>query len=245
MPPGTPLAVSDPEGGIRSATQSCCAPWARVGDVYHALDALGRPVGRARITGGEGYDVTACFELTFEVVEGVEGVGLYASSAGALRSLPAPAMQAIEAEAAALEAFLADAERLAALPLPVERRYQHDEPLPPAAERVIYFGTPAYDAEGRTVTRLTAVAGGRILVIAHLDASGSWILEHIENELARVDYGPRFAYRPLAVLDMDGDGAMEVVYHWDEGPSWGQIVLHQNPFDGWEPVAHGVGGATL
>jgi hypothetical protein len=209
------------------------------------VDAAGQVVGHFRVAGGAGYDVTRCFELELEPVEGMDGAGIYASSEGAWVPSDSVLWEPNEPQRAAWTDFVAEVERVATTPLPVAPRFEDDEPLPPLEQRTLFFRCPSYDAAGHDSSTPAAVAGGRVLVIARLGETGTWTLDYLDNELAQVDYGPRFAYRPLAVFDMDGDGVPEVIFHWNEGPSWGQTVLQRNDRGRWSEAAESIGGATL
>jgi hypothetical protein len=50
----------------------------------------------------------------------------------------------------------------------------------------------------------------------------------------------------VSVLDMNGDGVPELVYHSDDGPSYADAVLSLNPTSmAWDDTAESPGGATL
>jgi hypothetical protein len=73
---------------VREAGDRCCAPWARTGARWRAVDASGQIAGEVRIAGGEGYDVTQCYELEFAATSGSLGVGLFVEASSGWRPPP-------------------------------------------------------------------------------------------------------------------------------------------------------------
>ncbi len=246
MSPHTPLAITDGEQGIVTAGQPCCAPWARRGARYRSLNAYGQVSGIVEITGGAGYDVTRCFELGLGVVSGADAALIYASVDGGWQP-PASAEWRPDADARReLAQFVELLSQVALIEPQLQRRYENEDPLPPLGDRTLFFQVTTQRADGRgTISFHYAVSGGRLLLIAWYSPEGKWVLAHLVNDMANVDSIPIFTYRPIAVVDMDGDGVPEVVYHWNEGPAWGQVVLRRRTSRGaWEEVAHSVGGST-
>ncbi len=246
MDPHTPLAITDPVRGIVPAGQPCCAPWARRGARYRSVDAFGQVAGVVAIDGGEGYDASACFELSLGTLSGRDAGLVYASDDGGW-ARPSSAEWRPEADARrAFESFVEAVTLLAVVDPEATRHFDRDDPLPPLADRTLFFQVEAEDARGRHgSTDRYAVAGGRLLLVAWLSPEGKWVLTHMENDLANLGHGPVLAYRPLAVFDMDGDRAPEVIYHWNEGPGWAQVVLRRREAHGsWCAVAESVGGST-
>jgi hypothetical protein len=232
--PVTPLAISGEEG-VFSAGQPCCAPWARRGARWHALDRVGRVVGLAEVTGGEGYDATACFELELTRVSGVDGAGVYASRAP--RDDPRHEWHPNAEDHIRLRGFL---EELDALVL--EREVGEGRALP-LADRSLFFTEQRREGRGTSAVRYAAV-GGPYLVIGRRTA-GQFVVSHLVVGLANEVSGAG-AYRPLAALDMDNDGSIEIVYRWNEGPAWGMVVLgHDRTTDDWSGRAEDIGGGTI
>jgi hypothetical protein len=63
--PHVPLAVTR-DGEIVQADATCCASWGRPGEEWTEVDTWGVPVATRTIAGGEGYDVTQCYELVLD-----------------------------------------------------------------------------------------------------------------------------------------------------------------------------------
>ena len=79
--PITPLAIVR-KGSIVEAGQHCCAPWARKGSHWFSIDSMGQIAGTFEVAGGEGYDVTQCYELSMKALQGNVGAGLYVNAGG-------------------------------------------------------------------------------------------------------------------------------------------------------------------
>ena len=234
--PHVPFAVVG-EGGIRPAGQACCAPWARAGTRWLAIGPRGEITGHAVLTGGCGYDVTQCYELSFDLDDGVAGSGLLVSADSHYEAEPVGTWAPAPDERAALAGFVIDLERLLLDPPSADLP---DPPLPPLNERAVYFTVPDREDEG--APHRLVVVGGRLLVIAHLDEQGRWVASFLDRDSA-TRFGPREAYRVLSVLDLDGDGDPEVVYRWNDGPSWADVILDSDG-DLWRPAAQSIGGST-
>lgn len=243
MDPHTPFAITTHEY-IETAGHPCCAVWAHLGDRYRAIDRWGQVTGRAEIDGGEGYDASACFELSLRITSGREGVGIYASDGGAFSPPSSAEWQPTPDQIAALRPFVEEVEGM--VTDPDLELWENAPPVPPLADRTMYFQTMSESDDGRRERPdHYAVAGGRALIILWLSPSGRWVLTHVENDLTNLNYVPNDVYRPVAVFDMDGDGTPEVLYHWNEGPGWGQVVLQQETRLGrWRQAARSVGGST-
>ena len=238
--PHVPLAVS--RAGELEPAGACCRAWAGAGGAWTAIDAYGAPVGEVAVTGGEGYDVTACWELAFEPAPAGAGILVRGDE-----PWTAPASARWEPGAA---------ERAAALELAASI----DRVLAPAAmgepagasrpleERVLFFEMPGDDGHDWITTRFMAM-GGRALVIAGLDRSGAWRVHHLDNSWAPPTSGwLDEPYRVRAVVDMDRDGYPEVIFHRSDGPSWDDSVVrcdHDSTARTWQLAVEGVGGATI
>lgn len=87
-----------------------------------------------------------------------------------------------------------------------------------------------------------AAVGGRFLVIAKLEEPARWVATALLLRVGASDY---VVYRPVAALDVDGDGVPELVVHWNGGDSWADVLyrLDDNGWN-WELVAESVGGST-
>lgn len=251
MEPHTPLAITDSENGILRAGQPCCAPWAHRGDSYRSLDEFGQIVGSVEISGGAGYDATRCFELGLDVTSGRDAERIYVSTGGGWQ--PSPSVEwTPEADVrASFAEFIRTVTELTVVDAEAQRHFDREPPLPPLEERTLFFRVDGETAPGgrddgrNQISNHYAVVGGRLLVVAWYSPEGKWILTHIENDLTNFEYSPILTYRPVSVVDMDGDGVPEIIFHWDEGPGWAQVVLQRRSArGGWEQVAQSVGGST-
>jgi hypothetical protein len=239
--PHVPLAVS--RSGELEPAGECCRAWAGAGGAWTAIDAYGAPVGEVALSRGEGYDVTACWELAFEPEPAGAGILVRGDEPW---TAPASARwePGAEERAAALE-LAASIDRVFAAAV------TGDEPataLRPLEERVLFFEMPGDAHHDWIATRFMAM-GGRALVIAGLDRSGAWRVHHLDNAWA-ADTGGWLAepYRVRAIVDMDRDGYPEVIFHRSDGPSWDDSVLrcrHESTARPWELAVEGVGGATI
>jgi hypothetical protein len=240
--PVNPLAIVG-KNGIVDAGQECCLQFSRLGAKWHAIDAYGQIAGTIAIDGGEGYDVSQCYELSTKVISGNEGVGLYVDTswkpAKSARWIPSIERKGkLAATVAMLEGAL----------VPTSD-WPCDGGEPPLAfdARALFFTTPA--EPGSKVERKWAVVGGPILVVARLEDEGKkterWIAHHVNNEAASTC--SKRVHMPLAIVDMDGDGQAEIVVHDDLGESYGESILSLHGFGGWakwEEIATSVGGST-
>jgi len=243
--PHVPLAVSGP-GSIAHVEAACCAPWGREGEVWTEVDAWGAPVAERRITGGEGYDVSQCYELVTDAEESA-GHPLLVHGDAPWTAPPSARWEPSDAERASLLAFVDSVDRVFAPPLVDDIGLPPQEPRPPA-ERVVYFQLPDDPGGNLVITRYAAI-GGRALVIAGLDPAGTWRTQYVDASWG-IAAGPWIAdaYRVLAVFDVDGDGFAEVLVHRTDGPSCDDAILecaHDSGLRPWSVVAESIGGATL
>lgn len=235
--PHTPLAIVD-RTGIHDQLTGCCASWARRGTRWHTIDRYGAIVGDAELVGGEGYDVTQCYELSFAQRRGDAGVGLYVSdgwtSPASVEWTPEPEQRR------ALAGFVASAEQM----LDDPSWSAHQPGALPVEQRVIYFQVSRAPWEGnRGNVDHYAVVGGRALLIVRLNDKGRWVLSYFDRRFS--DSGIIRAYTPLAVVDLDGNGAPEIIFHWNAGDGWSDTIfgLDVNGRQ-WEQRAESIGGST-
>jgi hypothetical protein len=240
--PINPLALVGKKG-IASADIECCASFSKLGSQWHAIDAYGQIAGTIEIDGGEGYDVSQCWELSTKVRSGNEGVGLYVDldwkPGKSARWVPSVERKArLATTVGTLESAMVPTS---------DWPCDGGEPALAFDARALFFTTKA-DADDKAVSHW-AVVGGSILVIARLEDEGKkterWIAHHVNNDSASTC--SKRVHRPLAVVDMDGDGQPEVIVHDDYGDSYGESVLGIRGFAGWakwDEIASSVGGST-
>lgn len=233
--PSTPFAVVR-KGVVRSAGEACCAQWARKDARFATVDAYGQIVGEAEIKGGEGYDVSQCYELSFTTKKGKPGVGLYLD--GGYKPPKSAAWTPSAAESTALAKLVASLESAMVPKAAYECGSVKALPL---AERALHFSSKE---PGKAPVRW-AVVGGALLVVARLQDDGRWVARTVlatESDTCR----PR-AYRPRAVFDVTGDGRPEIFVHEDFGDAFGDVALGLDPSgtEGrWIEVATAVYGST-
>ena len=232
--PHVPLALVDGEAikavGERGKTCGPESRWAAPLSHWKAVDSFGQVTGVFRVAGSDLYDVTQCHEVFFEGQKG-EGPGvLFVSEDSGWAPGKSAMWKPSLAEKKHFERFVGG----------VEQSFIDKKPTGlagPLGRRTLYFDLPA--TEGRP--QHWAVSGGPILVVAYLGAHGHW-----KASTVRPPLGLARSYKPVSVLDMNGDGVPELVYHSDDGPSYADAVLSLNPASlGWDDAALSPGGATL
>ena len=207
---------------LRSPPPGACTDWPARRHRWIAVDAWGQPVGTHVSLGAEGYDVTECYEMRTRVIDGELGVGLLAS----IGYRPGPSFRDTpsDADRDGLRGFLDRIDAVYGAPEP---------PVEPMYFRSVdHEGTPTHNA----------VIGGRVLVVAQL-VEGAWVLRHLENRYG-LDTWSSAPYRPLAVLDLDGDGRPEIVFRESELAAWNDSILVSTGI-GWVLDIASVGGATI
>ncbi|MFV8756032.1 hypothetical protein ACNOYE_36230 [Nannocystaceae bacterium ST9] len=200
----------DPDHGLVQPAEGCFE-WGVIGSRWWALDPWGKVVGEFELRGGEGYPVTNCYELDFTPLAGELGTGLLV--AGPYR----------EPDTARWDP---DAKQLARLQVEVDAIdaiFEHQGAPAPLAERVLPFWRS--DWSGTDASREWVAVGGRWLGLFSLEPDGSWRLRQLDASLATDRFLPDDAQRPLAAIDLDGDGDPELIVHEHAGPSWSDVLL--------------------
>jgi hypothetical protein len=232
--PHVPLAAFDGES-IQWVSSDCCPSWSVRGARWRAIDEWGQVVGHAATNGGEGYDVTRCYELSLERVDGRVGTGLYASEDGPWQPVASPRALPTERQREGYQRLLARFDGLFLHPQPmasIEGR--------PVRTTMFFHGT---DPAGGSST--FAVSGGRWLTIARLTDvdRGEWKLVHLRSSGPAA--GPN-AFAIVAVFDLDHDGTPEVIIHTSENDGgWDDTILRSDDHGiRWQIDATSVGGST-
>jgi hypothetical protein len=208
---GAPLAVVD-DGRIRSAgcgPRSSATRGNRVGDVWTRLDVWGRPVEAARVVNSSVYDLTDCREIALSGKPDED-----AQPALFVRGPASPASVAANGARRFACASEKDHPSLGAAFTAAT-----------GARAPLLFCTQ--DESGTDVVR--AVAAGERLVFARMEAS-QWIVERTVavNAKDRPTQLDR-AFAVIAVLDMNGDGAPEVVVHSRQSDSYEDAIYTLGP----------------
>ncbi len=213
------LATRD---GVRAAT-SCCASFAKRGSRWLAVDGRGAVVGEGQVTGGA-RDEDGCFELDVKLTDGAPGIGLWLERPrgweGELGDLaPAPDALGKPSRRWVAAPFTPPREALAELSdlvddltvrLTVPARCASPDDRLSLSRRTLAFKQSGADGEPLE----TVAIGGHLLVVATREARG-WRVRHVE--VAGADRcGPR-AYQPIAAIDLDADGAAELVVRHERG----------------------------
>lgn len=232
--PSTPFATVK-GAKIDSAGEACCAQWARKGTKWSTVDSYGQVVGEATLTGGEGYDVTQCYELSFSTKKGKPGVGLYID--GPYTAPKSAVWTPSDIERASL----------AKLVTSLEAGMVPNAPYPcdgskalPLGERTLFF-----HIKDDTKAKRFAIVGGPLMILARLQDDGRWVARDVDAFGSNTCM-PR-AYQPRAVFDLNGDGKPEIVMHQDVGDSFGDYALglEEVGMEGrWVEVAVAIHGST-
>jgi len=224
--PHGPLAVVRGRG-VEEPANGACRTWGKKDEAWRTIGRLGEVVGEATVKALDRYDVTNCDELVMKRSSGKAGAGIF------VRGDYTPL---------AIQAWTLDRKTLTELESRVTKRdrglvrppaWQPKEKPLALAARTLAFRTP----DGTC----WAVVGGRALSIFRRER-GRWIVEH-EQRPVKDEAQQRDHFMPIAVLDMDGDGAPEVVFHKDDLDSYSDTTLSRSK-RGWQLVAAGIWGST-
>lgn len=231
--PHVPLAVV--RGGRvepavpRGEHGKSCGPksrWAVEGSKWFALDAWGNKKGLATVEVAEPYDVTKCSELYFapkfdkhtEATLFVSADSAYVPGPSAEWHPPAHARWTFQAS-------------LLQLPSNGKRKlpFQCSEVPKP----IRYFSIGG--------TKLAVGGTDGAIRIAAYDGQG-WTPEYSDHGVSEVP----ICYRPVAILDLDGDGRPELVVRkaFNDGDGWGDSVLGRDDRGHWTELAISPGGST-
>lgn len=225
LEPHGPLAVSE-RGHLASPDSTACRTWGRLGSEWQALDRFGRVVGRAKVEKLNRYDVTDCDELDLERTTGDAGAGLFVR--GDYEALRVDDYQPTEAERDSLAHLVSRRDAT----LPQTRRPAADAPL---GKRTLFFRVGSSEP--------TAVVGGRGLTIFRL-RGGNWTTEHEIRAQKSDDIVTADVFKVVAVLDMNGDGAVEVVVHESFIDEYADSTLSFDPATKkWRQIEAGIHGA--
>jgi hypothetical protein len=211
-----PLA-SVSRGALRSPHDRACRSWGAVGSRWKELDALGRVAGDVEVVRREYYDVSRCDELSVRLVRGHRGAGVYVDANAPYRPAPVSFWRPSEAD---LETLY----RLAGARAREQRT------------RTFFFEW------GTSHERFAAVGGRSLLLCAW--RGGRWTIVHDERPDSL--QGTDREYRPLAVMDMNGDGRPELVVHVREGSGewYADETISMHAGGTWGRVAAGIYGST-
>lgn len=199
--------------------------WASEGTSWNALDAWGKIVGTATVEVIEEYDVTQCGEVYFAPKFDRTNTMLFVS---------------------ADSAYVAKTSLEWAAPGTVQWKFRAALSAQASHKK---RKLPYTCSELQTPTRFfrageakLAVGGGDgVMLIAAFDGK-DWNSE-------RVEHGPAetaSCYRPVSVLDMNGDGRPEVVIRevFGDGETWRDVVYTRDASGRWLLVALSPGGGT-
>ena len=213
------------QGKIQTPEPGACRSWGKRGASWLALDRFGRIAGTARIRALDRYDVTNCDELTLTRESGKAGVGLFVSER--YRPLEITAWTPSKDAERALTRLVKRRDR------PLVKPHDIDARNLPSGARRLFFRTP----EG---TRRVAV-GGKALTVYRLERS-TWQREQELPPNPEGDFADTFLI--AGVLDMNGDGAPELVAHWAGIDGYHDLTLSLGSGSTrWRMVETGIHGA--
>lgn len=211
---------------MAEASDAACRTWAGDGSVWTSLDRLGRPVGKATVRGMERYDVTNCDELNLVTTQGAKGVGIFVSQG----YVPA-----------AISAWRPTGKAYADLVALVKTQDGTAHPHDIAFDRRM-FSWKAPDGGS------FAAVGGRSLAVLKLE-NGAWrVLHRASPPKPTVAYAKGFepsiphALEIIGVVDMNGDGKVEIVVHERLDDAYGDFTLTPKG-DGYRRIEAGIHGA--
>jgi hypothetical protein len=184
-----------------------CSSWGVSGSRWWALDAWGTVVGEHEL---RAVDDFVCHSLWFSPIAGERGTGLMVTGSYR-RDDPArwqpdvDQLARLEARVKAIDEALARPNELPALPL---------------AERVLaYRRTDPESAPFRTRadhSREWVMVGGRWLGLFSLEG-GEWHLQQFDTRIGIGGWRAKYAYMPVAAIDLDQDGDPELIVHEFDG----------------------------
>ncbi|MFO0555683.1 MAG: hypothetical protein U0271_45320 [Polyangiaceae bacterium] len=233
LDPHGPLARVNSKGALSEPEDTACRTWGDAKGSWNALDALGKVVGTARVSGAERYDVTNCDELELERASGERGVGIFVR--GTYKAVDLSRFKPPKRAMARLARLI---ERRDAR-LPAAQNKAPDAPL-----RARMFGFRKGDDAP------IVVVGGRALSVFRLER-GRWhkLYEELPCEpkdtkaqCAATVWSPDI-YKTVSALDMNGDGQIEIVVHEAFVDAYDDVTLTPDGKGGFKRVESGIHGA--
>jgi len=224
-------------GNIRQAvpstsrSRSCGdrARWAKIGSRWKALDAWGQVTSTRTVSARDDYDVTGCAELSFTPTARGDLTSVLVSADSTWTSPPSAEWKPNTSDTAAFDALVA-------------------KEIPDGS--VAAAGVPRQCTAIPTRARFFHMRGGinyavgtsnAGYVIARHDVAG-WSV--ITRQRSRITPYGAICYRPVAVFDMNGDGAPEIILRESQGDSWGETILEQDAQGQWPETVSSPGGST-
>jgi hypothetical protein len=239
--PHVPLAVvKDAEiASVASAgpRKRCGDPelWAKTGSQWLELDAFGQVAGTHRIALAEYYDFTGCTEVHFKRTPRRDATHVFVSADSKWK--PAPSLQ-WKPDSDTERGF---SRLLAAVGKGFREEDSADTCTEVANDR-LYFTEKGPDKE----TARRFAVGGRNggMQISMLDEKlSTWTSVFHEVQQPKSGF-PSQCYRPIAVFDMNGDGAPEIIMRFSEGTFWGDVVYGRDASGKWKQLSVSAGGST-
>lgn len=234
--PHVPLAqVTEQE--IADGQVCCTTP--TIDSIWSAVGPYGELLGAARVSAADFYDVTACFENTFEPTFD----DAVAFAQGSWSSPPTARWEPTEAEQ---QSFFAFATSLDQVLRPAPSTWGEAR-LDPIQRRTFFFQIAA-DAQS-SETHFAAF-GGYAFAVAVLSASGDWHLSFLDTEIIGISEArlmPDAPARVLGVFDINGDGVPEIIGHWHVSDSFGDVVFEcqvGSSYRPWRRTVQSPGGST-
>jgi hypothetical protein len=215
-------------GKVVAPEEHACTTWGVRGETWKAVDALGRVVGEAKVTGLDRYDVSGCDELTLKRSSGKAGVGVFVR--GSYEPLPLRRVSLPEEQRRELARRIA--KRDSRVPKP-SRRIEKKPELPLAKRMVAYR-----EEDGP----IRVVVGGRAFSVFRLE-EGRWILEHEQLPTAEEVWEEPDTFMPISVLDMNADGRPEIVLHARLIDGYSDFTLTSDERHRWSEISAGIWGA--
>ena len=233
--PHTPLAIVHPKG-IAKPDNACCLSWSKSKAIWTQIDRFGHAVSLHHLVKYEAYDVTQCYEpqlkLHRQLDQKKKGVGLLFSGKTPHHKPGKPVALGVE-DLKQINPILKNLYKAFKAPLTTAKP----------------IGFKVGDGEDSSYTQC-AVAGGALLVIVCKGKRVDWKLTYIDHSIwTSYDFATSANHFnvPRAILDLNGDGQVEVIVQQNEGASWWDTIIQFQVDDAtpWRALHSSVGGATI
>jgi hypothetical protein len=216
--PHIPLAEVDESGDLHLAgdARAVCGKasrWAKPKSRWSAVNAWGQLAGAFQIAGSAVDEDTSCREVSFEGQRTGDPALLFVSEDSGFTPTASVEWKPSVPDKKRFDRFVGGMERMfldGKLP----------DKIQPLSKRTMFFEAKPPATSTLKARTHWAVTGGPVLMVSYLGEHGKWKAAMVEPPL-----GLAQSYRPVAVFDMNGDGAPEIVFHVREGLDQRERVL--------------------
>ena len=197
-------------------------------------------MGKAKIISGDGYDVTQCYELNLNTIEGDSGIGLYTSKKTNWEVPDSCKWTPETKDLDNLNRFITQLESILIDTTLFTNKHFEGET---EEKSTMFFFKIHHPDSDLGPTKCVAFAQ-KFLVVAYVNPHGNWILMCVLHNNSNC-YGN---YKILALTDINQNGTPEIIFNENTGEAWFDKILsiyNYNNLNEWEINAVSVGGATL